>query len=53
MGKRQRHSDLVEYSVEELKARLKCDRNLSNAERLKIVAELKFWKERNRQKRSK
>lgn len=52
MGKRQRHSDLIEYSVEELKDMLK-KKDRSPAERMKIVAELKFWKERNRQKRSK
>jgi hypothetical protein len=41
VGKRQRHSDLVEHSIEELQRMLK-DRNRSSAERLKIVTELKF-----------
>lgn len=53
MGRRQRHSDLVEYSPAELAALLKQDKTLSSAERLKIVAELKFRRARNRQKRSK
>jgi len=53
VGRRQRHSDLVEYSAAELEAMLKNDRTLPAAERLKIVAELNFWRARNRQKRSK
>jgi hypothetical protein len=53
VGKRQRHSDLVDYSAKELEDRLRNDKSLTSTERLKIVAELKFWKERNRQKRSK
>lgn len=53
MGRRQRHSDLVEYSTRELESMLKHDKTLSAVERLKIVAELKYWGERNRQKRSK
>lgn len=52
MGKRQRHSQFVGYSIEHLEQMLK-DKHLSTADRLKVVAELKFWRARNRQKRSK
>jgi hypothetical protein len=52
VGKRQRHSHLVGYSIEQLERMMK-DRSRPKAERLKIVAELKFWRARNRQKRSK
>jgi hypothetical protein len=52
VGKRQRHTHLVGYSVEQLEWMLK-DKHLPKAERLKVVAELKFWRERNRQKRAK
>jgi hypothetical protein len=53
MGRRQRHSDLVDHSAAELADILKRDKQLTRSERQKLVAELKFWKERNRQKRSK
>jgi hypothetical protein len=49
---RQRHSHFVGYTVEELERMLR-DRALSSAERLNVVAELKFRKLRNRQKRAK
>jgi hypothetical protein len=53
VGRRQRHSDLVEYSAAQLEVMLRNDKNMPNARRVKVVAELKFWKARNRQKRSK
>lgn len=53
MGRRQRHSDLVEHSAADLAEMLKRDKQLTRRERQKLVTELKFWKERNRQKRSK
>lgn len=52
MGKRQRQSDLVKYSIEELKQMAK-DKSRPKVERLKYLTELKFHGERNRQKRSK
>jgi len=52
VGRRQRHSEFVRLSLEELE-RMARDKSQSRAERLKLVAELKFWKARNRQKRSK
>lgn len=52
MGRRQRHTEFLSLSTEELERRVK-DRSLAAAERLKLVAELKFHKARNRQKRSK
>jgi hypothetical protein len=52
MGRRQRHSEFTGMEIEELEHMAK-DRRRSRAERLKLVAELKFWKARNRQKRSK
>jgi hypothetical protein len=52
MGRRQRHSEFVERSREELERMVK-DKSRSRAERLKLVTELKFLKARNRQKRSK
>jgi hypothetical protein len=51
MGRRQRHSEFTGISLEELQ-RMAKDKSRSRAERLKLVAELKFWKARNRQKRS-
>jgi hypothetical protein len=52
MGRRQRHSEFIERSREELERMMK-DKSRSRAERLKVVAELKFLRARNRQKRSK
>ena len=52
MGKRQRHTEFIGLSIEELEKRAK-DKSRSTAERIKAVAELKFQKDRNRQKRSK
>jgi hypothetical protein len=52
MGRRQRHSEFVERSLEELERMVK-DKSRSRAERFKLVTELKFLKARNRQKRSK
>jgi hypothetical protein len=52
VGKRQRQSDLVEYSIKELKQMVK-DKSLPTKRRMKVLTELKFQKERNRQKRSK
>jgi hypothetical protein len=52
VGKRQRHSEFIGLSIEELERKLK-DKTLPKADRLKIVAELKYWRVRNRQKRSK
>ena len=52
MGRRQRHSEFIGLSVEDLD-RMAKDKSRSRAERLKLVAELKFEKLRNRQKRSK
>ena len=52
MGRRQRHSEFTGFSTEELQRMAKAERR-SRAERLKLVAELKFAKLRNRQKRSK
>jgi Arc/MetJ-type ribon-helix-helix transcriptional regulator len=52
MGRRQRHSEFVRFSLDELE-RMAKDKSRTRAERLKLVAELKFWKARNRQKRSK
>jgi hypothetical protein len=52
MGRRQRHSEFMGMEIEELE-RMVRDRRRSRAERLKLVAELKFLKARNRQKRSK
>jgi hypothetical protein len=52
VGKRQRHSDLIGIAIEELEQMLK-DKKTPAAERLKLVAELKYHKARNRQKRSK
>ena len=52
MGKRQRHSDFVGIAIEELERMLK-DKKTPPPERLKLIAELKYHKVRNRQKRSK
>jgi hypothetical protein len=52
VGKRQRHSQFIGLPAEEVD-RISKDRRLPKSERLKAVAELKFLKERNRQKRSK
>jgi hypothetical protein len=52
VGKRQRHSDFIGMPIEEIEKVAK-NKNLPTAERLKAVAELKFLKLRNRQKRSK
>lgn len=52
MGRRQRHSEYDETSDEDLE-RMANDKSRSRAGRLKLVAELKFRKVRNRQKRSK
>jgi hypothetical protein len=52
MGRRQRHSEFTGMEIKELE-RMVRDRRRSRAERLKLVAELKFWRARNRQKRSK
>jgi hypothetical protein len=52
MGRRQRHSEFTGMEIEEVE-RMAKDRRRSRAERLKLVAELKFLKARNRQKRSK
>jgi hypothetical protein len=51
VGRRQRHSEFISLSTEELERRVK-DRSLPAADRLKLVAELKFQRARNRQKRS-
>jgi hypothetical protein len=52
VGKRQRQSDLIGIAIEELERMLR-DKQTPTAERLKLVAELKYHKVRNRQKRSK
>jgi hypothetical protein len=52
VGGRQRHSEFAGLSIEDLQ-RMANDKSRSRAERLKLVAELKFWKARNTQKRSK
>ncbi|HEX4806582.1 MAG TPA: hypothetical protein VFU94_11840 [Conexibacter sp.] len=51
MGRRQRHSEFMGLSPEEVE-RLAKDGRTPPAMRLKAVAELKFAKLRNRQKRS-
>jgi len=52
MGRRQRHSEFTGRNDDELQ-RMVNDRSRARSERLKAVAELKFRKARNRQKRSK
>jgi hypothetical protein len=52
VGRRQRHSEFVRLSLEDVE-RMARDKTRPRAERLKLVAELKFAKRRNRQKRSK
>jgi hypothetical protein len=52
VGRRQRHSEFIALAIEEIE-RIAKDRRRTRAERLKAVAELKFHKARNRQKRSK
>jgi hypothetical protein len=52
VGKRQRHTRFIGYSDERLEAMVR-DKGRPAAERLNVVAELKFRKLRNRQKRSK
>jgi hypothetical protein len=52
VGKRQRHTEFIGLKAEELERMLK-DKQTTRAQRLKLMAELKFHKVRNRQKRSK
>jgi hypothetical protein len=52
VGRRKRHTQFIGRSVEEIE-RIAKDKSRPKEERLKAVAELKFWKARNRQKRSK
>jgi hypothetical protein len=52
VGKRQRHTEFIGYSIEDLERQAR-DKSKPAAERLKAVAELKFQKARNTQKRSK
>jgi len=52
VGRRQRHSEFDQTNDEDMK-RMANDKSRPRAERLKAVAELKFRKVRNRQKRSK
>jgi len=51
VGRRQRHSEFVGLREDELQRMLR-DRQTSKAVRRKLVADLKFLKVRNRQKRS-
>jgi hypothetical protein len=52
MGRRQRHSEFVGLDPDDV-VRMARDKRRSKAERQKLVAELKFLRARNRQKRSK
>jgi hypothetical protein len=52
VGKRQRHTQFIGLPIEQLE-RIARDKRRPKSERLKAVAELKFLKQRHRQKRSK
>lgn len=50
VGKRQRHSDMIALSDDEV-VRLSKERGLSRAERRRYIAEAKWRRRRNRRKR--